>query len=475
MKEQKTKKLGFKKSLSYGMGAIGEGIGYNFFYSYFIFFLINIAGINPAMAGTVSLIAVFWDAITDPIIGSMSDRCKSKRGRRTPFIKYGSIFLGISLALMFVNVNLPPAAKVIYYIIINIAYWTFLTSAVIPHIALGSELTDNFEERTNLRTYANFLMNIGMMIAISGSLMIVRFFSGILGSESLGWTATGVLFAVIVATVYNFCCAAVRDFEPKNPNLIEGHIPEKLSFKSVFSGYVKALKVKPFNKLLTITFSVNFAVGVGTSLMIYLYTYVFHYTEAKTSFMLLLTTLFLLFTTVMAGVLANRFGKKQMMVFGMICYALCFLMLLVFPAKDSTAYLYILFYGIGNATYWTLIYSMSYDTALIEKFKSGNSPDGLYTSMIGFFMKAGSAVGMWVTGIVLTVIGFNAGVAEQTSETILGLKLSFGIIPSAILVAAIVAAILYSLTKEKYDLLLKAAEQKEAGQPYQTEGLEKLL
>lgn len=62
------------------MGAIGEGIGYNFFYSYFIFFMINIAGVNPAVAGTVSLIAVFWDAVTDPIIGSMSTGAATKGG-----------------------------------------------------------------------------------------------------------------------------------------------------------------------------------------------------------------------------------------------------------------------------------------------------------------------------------------------------------------------------------------------------------
>ena len=394
------------------MGAIGEGIGYNFFYSYFIFFMINIAGVNPAVAGTVSLIAVFWDAVTDPIIGSMSDRCRSKRGCRTPFIKYGSIFLGISLALMFINIDLPAGAKVVYYILINIAYWTFLTSAVIPHIALGSELTDDFEERTTLRTCANFLMNIGMLIAISGSLMIVQFFAKIFGSESLGWTATGVLFAVIIVFVYNFCCFSVRNFEPENPNLAEGYVPEKLSLSSVFSSYLQALKVKPFNKLLIITFCVNFAVGVGSSLMIFLYTYVFRYSENKTSFMLLITTLFLLLTTVLAGVFANKFG---------------------------------------------------------------NSPDCLYTSMIGFFMKAGSAIGMWITGIVLSAIGFNAEAAEQAADTIANLKLAFGIIPAVILAVAVIAAIAYSLTKEKYALLLTAAEAKENGVEYRVEGLEKVL
>lgn len=475
MSNHKPQKLGLKKSLSYGMGAIGEGIGYNFFYSYFIFFLINIAGVNPAVAGTVSLIAVFWDAITDPIIGSMSDRCRSKKGRRTPFIKYGSIFLGISLALMFINVDLPAGAKVGYYIIINIAYWTFLTSAVIPHIALGSELTGDFEERTTLRTCANFLMNIGMLIAISGSLMIVQFFAKIFGTEGMGWTATGVLFAVIIVFVYNFCCFSVRSFEPKNPNLQEGYVPEQLSFQSVFSSYLEALKVKPFNKLLVITFCVNFAVGVGSSLMIFLYTYVFRYTETKTSFMLLVTTLFLLFTTVMAGVIANKFGKKQMMLAGMVCYTACYLIMAFLPASDFTAYLYILFYGIGNATYWTLIYSMSYDTALIEKFKSGNSPDGLYTSMIGFFMKAGSAIGMWITGLVLSAIGFNAEAAEQAADTVARLKLAFGIVPAVVLAVAVIATIMYSLTKEKYGLLLTATEAKENGQAYATDGLENVL
>ena len=376
---------------------------------------------------------------------------------------------------MFINIDLPAGAKVGYYIIINIAYWTFLTSAVIPHIALGSELTGDFEERTTLRTCANFLMNIGMLIAISGSLMIVQFFAKIFGTERMGWTATGVLFAVIIVFVYNFCCFSVRSFEPENPNLQEGYAPEKLSFKSVFSSYLEALKVKPFNKLLIITFCVNFAVGVGSSLMIFLYTYVFRYTETKTSFMLLITTLFLLFTTVMAGVIANKFGKKQMMMAGMVCYTACYLIMAFLPAGDFTAYLYILFYGIGNATYWTLIYSMSYDTALIEKFKSGNSPDGLYTSMIGFFMKAGSAIGMWITGLVLSVIGFNAEAAEQAADTVVRLKLAFGIVPAAVLAVAVIAAILYSLTKEKYGLLLAATQAKENGQPYVTEGLEKVL
>ena len=95
--------------------------------------------------------------------------------------------------------------------------------------------------------------------------------------------------------------------------------------------------------------------------------------------------------------------------------------------------------------------------------------------MIGFFMKAGSAIGMWITGIVLSAIGFNAEAAEQAADTIANLKLAFGIIPAVILAVAVIAAIAYSLTKENYALLLTAAETKENGAEYRVEGLEKVL
>lgn len=95
--------------------------------------------------------------------------------------------------------------------------------------------------------------------------------------------------------------------------------------------------------------------------------------------------------------------------------------------------------------------------------------------MIGFFMKAGSAIGMWITGLVLSVIGFNAEAAEQAADTVVRLQLAFGIVPAAVLAVAVIAAILYSLTKEKYGLLLAATQAKENGQPYVTEGLEKVL
>ena len=161
MRKIKNEKLGFGTMLCYGVGALGEGIGYNVFFAFFIFFMTTIAGISPAVAGAVSTIAVLWDAVTDPMIGIWSDRTKNKHGRRRPFIRWGSLLFGLSIALLFINVDLPQNIKTVYYIVINMIYWLAMTSFVIPHTALGSELTNDFNDRTKIRSVAVIFLNTG--------------------------------------------------------------------------------------------------------------------------------------------------------------------------------------------------------------------------------------------------------------------------------------------------------------------------
>ena len=178
MQQLKPQKLSTGTLFSYGIGAMGEGIGYNVFFSFFSFFLTTQAGVQPAIAGTISAIAVLWDAITDPFIGNWSDKTKNPKGRRRPFIMSGAIFFGVAIALLFVNVDLPGGLKVAYYIIVNMFYWLALTTCVIPHISLGSELSEDFDERTKLRTFAVSIMGIGTLIAVGTPLLLVKAFTG---------------------------------------------------------------------------------------------------------------------------------------------------------------------------------------------------------------------------------------------------------------------------------------------------------
>ena len=103
--------------LAYGIGGVGENISYNLFYMFFIFFLTSVAGISPAAAGTISLIAVAWDAISDPIVGYLSDRCRGWKGfgKRGTFILLGAIPLGISVFLLYNDVALSGEGCLLCY------------------------------------------------------------------------------------------------------------------------------------------------------------------------------------------------------------------------------------------------------------------------------------------------------------------------------------------------------------------------
>ena len=108
-----------------------------------------------------------------------------------------------------------------------------------------------------------------------------------------------------------------------------------------------------------------------------------------------------------------------------------------------------------------MIYAMSYDSAIVEQIETGEKPDGLYTSLIGLFMKFGNALGTLIMGFGLQLIGFSSESEIQTEATVHGIKLLFGIAPSIVILIGLIAAVSYPLTKAKYLELQEILKEKE--------------
>lgn len=169
----KKEKLTFSRKIAYSIGQITDSVGFNVFYFFFLYFLTDFAGIEPAVAGTISLIAILWDAVSDPIVGYISDNFKSKYGRRRPLMLAASIPYGVCTFLLFNNVDLGEGAKFYYFLALAILFWTCYKTFVIPYTALGAELTDDFNERTSLRTWASVFMYLAVMLASATPPMIL--------------------------------------------------------------------------------------------------------------------------------------------------------------------------------------------------------------------------------------------------------------------------------------------------------------
>jgi len=458
-------RLGIKTSLSYGIGAVGEGIGYNVFFSFFTYFLTTEAGIAPALAGVISGIAVLWDAITDPIIGSWSDNTRNPKGRRRPFIMTGSILFGLSVALLFLNINASRGLKAVYYIAVNAIYWLSMTTCVIPHISLGSELTEDFDERTRLRTYAVTFMGIGTLIAVGTPLLLVDAYTKLLGTSSAGWALAGVTYGALTAVAYQLCCRALKGREPENPMLKDDApaISRKELLCRFFGNAKQAFKNRALFRLVMITFFVNVVVTLGSGLAVFLFKYVFAYSDAQTSLVYTLQGVLVIAAAVVMGVAATKLDKKLVMSAGIILYMLSYVVIIALPLTWTTVVISVILFALGNSGYWTMIYAMSYDASIVEKLRSGERPDGLYTSLIGLFMKFGNALGSVVVGVGLQMIGFSEELAEQAPQVITGIRRLYALAPAVVLAIGLVFSVTYPLTRKRYNELSAQAELAESG------------
>ena len=387
---------------------------------------------------------------------------KSKR-QKTSLHYDRSVLFGVSIAMVFFNFDIPVGLKTVYFILANGFYWIALTSCVIPHISLGSELTDDFNERTKLRSCAVTLMGIGTLIATSSTLLLVKFYQGVFGSESAGWAATGITFGVIVALVYHLCCFAVKNLEPANPNLAEParKKPWKETLAIFLRSAKRAFQNKALSLLIVVNFSYNVFVTLSSGLLVYVLSYVFVYDEAQTSMVYLVQGILVILTAILAGCVANKTDKKTVMTGSMLLTIIACLIIGFLPSKSVWLYTYVVIYALGNSGFWTMIYAMSYDSAILEQIETGKKPDGLYTSLIGLFMKFGNALGTLIMGFGLQLIGFSSESETQTEATVQGIKLLFGIAPSIVILVGLIAAIAYPLTKAKYIELQGVLKAKE--------------
>lgn len=461
--------LDTKTSLAYGVGGLGEGIGYNFFFAYFLFFLTNIIGISPAVAGFISLVAIVWDGVSDPLIGYLSDNSTNPKGRRRPFIIRGAVLFGASIILLFMNLNISYNLKILYFIAVNILYWLGLTLTVIPHTSLGSELTSDFNKRTTIRAYQTFFMNIGAALALSATPVVVGILTEKFSNESKAWTTTAIAFGCIVFFVYFVSWLFTSGKEIVEEKVSTAHN------KKFFTEYKNTLANKSLRYVLSIDFLVNLMLGISVSIRVFLYTYNFGYGEGKISTFLSVYSIGIILGVILVGIVANKIGKKNSMILGIISYIAGFVILLLFPSTDLIVLLGLILEAYGNCTFWTLLYSFAYDTTIIEEFKYGEGKEGIVVSLIGLFMKAGNAVGMWLSGIGLSIIGFNAELATQSSTTLTGLKLMYGLINPIVLAIGLLIFARYPLTENKYNILKNAVDLKSESKPYNKEEIKGLI
>lgn len=461
-------KLSAKTKLGYGIGQMGDSIGYNVFYFYFLFFLTDIIGISPAIAGSISLIAVIWDAVTDPIIGHLSDTLRCRYGRRRPFMIASLVPYAVVMFLLFNNINAGESAKNAYYIIMSMLFWTAYTAYVIPYFALGAEITNDFDERTGLRVWASYFMNAAVMIASAAPPMIVSMSEKQGMTTIQGWRNVGLIFAIATAVVILVCWRSTRGKE------MEVAVSHQKNKENLFKVYLEVLKLKPVRPLVLSVLLWSLVCAMQSSSLVYLMSNNLNYSAGRQSGVMVYLTVMAMVWLPLINKLSEKFDKKKVYVYAM---GLSGVSLVIFGMIGFPVFLCLLvaiaLYAFGNATYWTLYYSMMYDISELDEFISGDRREGAISALMSFGQKLGSAMSMWLCGQLLALGGYGVvGMEESATAMVLRMNTT---IPGLIGILAAVAAIAYPLTRDKFAAISDALQKKKAGQPYSTEGFKSLL
>ncbi|MDL2254114.1 glycoside-pentoside-hexuronide (GPH):cation symporter [Ruminococcaceae bacterium OttesenSCG-928-I18] len=472
-----TKKLTMGRTLGYGVGSIGENIAYTVFYNFFLFFLTDLIGLSATLAGTISFVAVLWDAVTDPAVGYWSDMSRNPKGRRRPILFKGCFALGAAIFLMFTDMQfLPMEAKGAYFLVVNMLFWLFLTMSDIPYLSLAAEMEATPQGRTRLRSVAAAFLQGGMLIASAGMLPLVNLFGGT-DHVLRGWSIAGAIMGICAIAAYLISWMATNGLEPENPNLKkkkaepgqEHDNPLKAEHGSV-GGFIKStarlLSYKPYLILLLLTFFVWFSANMQNSSLMYFCTYNAGMSDAQISTQFLVVGIACAIGPLIVAPITNRFGKKATaLVAYSVAGVLTIVMAFVKPWDITYVYLFRILSIIILSIWYVTIYAMVYDVSDLDEYENKHRREGGMQSMFQFSIKLATAVSMFLVGILLDVYGYQADAATQTETALNGIKDLTILFPGIMLLVGVLVIIFYPISNKRMkEVAAKLKEQNDGAE-----------
>lgn len=464
------RRIPFKTKIGYSLGGTGDAIAYDFIGSFLLFFLTDLAGISPAIAGTIIGIAVLWDAITDPIIGMVSDRCKSKYGKKRPFLLGSAVPLAVIMIMLFHVVGLDGNAKVAYYVIFAMLFWTTYTVFNIPYFSLGGCLTANTDERTRIRSIAQVFNFIGVFFASAVPTFFVGMFQKSGCSEADSWQYAVIIIGAIAAVVIMISWNATRGYELDIEETTDS------THDNIFKEIKEVLCLKPYIFVLISQLLFYASYTISSASILYFTENNLGMGEAQASLIYTGVTTGGIIVALLLGPVAVKFDKRTayiacMFIGGTIMVAGKFM-----PIESlGAAIAFAAVINIGSAGHWTLSYTLLYDVFEIDEFKNGKRREGFLMAFFSFCGKIGGAAAGTLTGFILEIAKYDASVSVQVPEALAAIKSLFTLWPGLFCLAAGVVILLYPVTRERFELMMVNLELKRQDKEYSTEGFEKII
>jgi glycoside/pentoside/hexuronide:cation symporter, GPH family len=433
---EKTGKLSRRTKVFYGIGDLGNAVVNSAIQFFLMKFYTDAALVPPALAGNALLIGKGWDAINDPLFGWVSDRTKSRFGKRRVFMIFGAIPLAIATALLWFVPASDRISAFFWILATFILFDTLWTLTNVPYYALTSELTDDYDERSSLTTYRMVMAVPAYLVGAALTPAIV----GLFALQQTGYAFIGIAYGVLAGAALLISAAGIRERK-----LTAVSAPEPSPFKSLSV----ALKNKPFVRLCVIYFVINISFAFIKILMVYYIEYQL-LMKAETSLVMGLMLICVTIALPFWQWVSRKMDKGPAYALGMLVGGLAVILTFFLP-HESTGLIYLIaiLAGFGFAAQWIFPWAMVADVADYDRADTGEQRSGMYYGVWGLVTKVSEAVALVTVGWILTGFGYVPNV-EQTSQALLGIRLFFGLIPAAIIFVALPLLFKFPITRQSH-------------------------
>jgi GPH family glycoside/pentoside/hexuronide:cation symporter len=448
MTEALVEKLNLKTRLGYGIGDIAICLYWSGVGLYLLYFYTDVVGISPSLAGLIYGIGMFWDAITDPFMGYMAERTRTKWGVYRPYLLFGNIPLALSFILLFWVPPLEGGALFFFLLFANLLHRTCFTLVSVPFSSLTPRITSDSQERTNLTGFRMLGAQTGTNLMALLAFPIIFWVGG--EDESLGFVVLATIAGLTALGIHAITFLTVK--EPSNDQGIE----------RVGGSLSEAAKAIGKNGPFWLVFSATLIVGITTIFfgnnLIYYTKYALNLHEHQGT--ILFTSGIVAFLSIpIWWLISNNIGKKLTWLISSSITLIALLVFYLYEINTLTELLFLVaFIGFGSGAGGILFWSMLPDTIEYGEVHTGVRSESSLYGFMTFAQKGSIAFAIIILGLVLDFIGFQAN-EVQSATTISNMKAIMTLIPSIGVALSLVIIYFYPIDAKMHKDLLRQLQE----------------
>ena len=329
---------------------------------------------------------------------------------------FGSVLpLMACIVLLFTATEFSYELRVIYYSFMSMAFWTSFTAFFVPFYALGAEYSDNYDERTTLRSYASFFNLIGTFFSMALPPVIVDYLNGLGMAVSEAWTATSIMIAVITGVSIVITAASSKKYDVTETS---GTKMPKLSLKGLVKDYASVLTLKPTKYVLSACLFALIAYGMIMGDFMYFLTYKIGFSGMQTSAAMFFRCFIGICLIPPAMLLCRKTDNRTaLIIVFLIASVLMIAELFIGVHGLSTLGIFILFTCIATGIYWQIMPAIVYELCVYDEYVTGKKREGSIVSVQGLVESIAQGIGAQILGIILELTGFDGDASVQSDLT----------------------------------------------------------